>query len=122
MSTFFPDKRGFALAVHGVGASIGDSIGPLLIGFILVSVGWVYLSTIQFAVAIPLGIIVFIATKNHFNTSMESPTLSSYISGIGSLVKNPYVLTVMFGGSFTGMGIAVRYGNSLSANNGIPFR
>ena len=34
---------------------------------------------------------------------MESPTLSSYISGIGSLVKNPYVLTVMFGGSFTGM-------------------
>ncbi|MQG52007.1 MAG: MFS transporter [SAR202 cluster bacterium] len=103
LSTFFPDKRGFALAVHGVGASIGDSIGPLLIGFILVSVGWVYLSTIQFAVAIPLGIIVFIATKNHFNTSMESPTLSSYISGIGSLVKNPYVLTVMFGGSFTGM-------------------
>ena len=103
LATFFPDKRGFALAVHGVGASIGDSIGPLLIGFILVSVGWVYLSTIQFAVAIPLGIIVFIATKNHFNTSMESPTLSSYISGIGSLVKNPYVLTVMFGGSFTGM-------------------
>ena len=35
LSLKFPDKRGMALSVHGMGASIGDSIGPLIVGAII---------------------------------------------------------------------------------------
>ena len=40
LSFRFPDRRGTALALHGVGASIGDTISPLLIGALLLVVGW----------------------------------------------------------------------------------
>ncbi len=32
LSSRFPERRGMALAIHGVGASVGDTIGPLCVG------------------------------------------------------------------------------------------
>ena len=41
LSLQFSNRRGTALALHGVGASIGDSVGPICVGALLVLVGWV---------------------------------------------------------------------------------
>ena len=38
LSLQFADRRGTALALHGVGASVGDSVGPLCIGAMLLLV------------------------------------------------------------------------------------
>jgi MFS family permease len=40
LSTRFPDRRAFALAVNGVGASFGDITGPLVVGGLLLVVSW----------------------------------------------------------------------------------
>ena len=40
LSLHFPDRRGMALAVHGVGASVGDVIGPIVVGAIILVVDW----------------------------------------------------------------------------------
>jgi MFS family permease len=40
LSMQFPDRRGMALSVHGVGASIGDAVGPIVVGAIIVVADW----------------------------------------------------------------------------------
>jgi MFS family permease len=36
----FSDRRGFAIALHGTGGSIGEALGPLLAGALLVALSW----------------------------------------------------------------------------------
>jgi MFS family permease len=40
LSLQFPDRRGMALSVHGVGASLGDAIGPIVVGAFIVVADW----------------------------------------------------------------------------------
>ena len=40
LSIKFPTKRGMALSIHGVGASIGDSLSPLIVGFLITIFAW----------------------------------------------------------------------------------
>ena len=40
LSYHFPEKRGLALAFHGVGGSVGDVAGPLATGALLSVLGW----------------------------------------------------------------------------------
>ena len=40
LSERYPDNRGYALAVHALGANVGDSIAPLMVGAILGMLSW----------------------------------------------------------------------------------
>jgi MFS family permease len=40
LSSHYPKSRGYALAIHGLGANLGDAIGPLAAGFLLLSFTW----------------------------------------------------------------------------------
>ena len=40
LSIEFPSKRGMALSIHGIGASIGDSLSPLIVGFLITIFAW----------------------------------------------------------------------------------
>ena len=40
LSYHFPEKRGLALAFHGVGGSVGDVAGPLATGALLIVLSW----------------------------------------------------------------------------------
>ena len=40
LSERYPDNRGYALAVHALGANFGDSIAPLMVGAVLGMLSW----------------------------------------------------------------------------------
>ena len=40
LSERYPDNRGYALAVHALGANVGDSIAPLMFGAVLGMLSW----------------------------------------------------------------------------------
>ena len=40
LSERYPDNRGYALAVHALGANVGDSIAPLVVGAVLGMLSW----------------------------------------------------------------------------------
>jgi len=40
LSECYPDNRGYALAVHALGANVGDSIAPLMVGAVLGMLSW----------------------------------------------------------------------------------
>lgn len=104
LSARFPDRRGTALAMHGVGASIGDTISPLLIGALLLVVGWQTLMQWHLLPAVILAFILWRSLGSHYRDVGPGPSAKSYMSGIKAMLKERSVLAIMSAGVFMSMG------------------
>ena len=63
LSEKYPDRRGFAIAIHAVGPNVGEGIAPLLVGVLLLFLSW---RTVLFVNLIPGIVIAFILWKYLF--------------------------------------------------------
>jgi MFS family permease len=98
LSEKFPDKRGFAIAIHAVGPNIGESLAPLLVGVLLLFLSW---RNVLFVNLIPGIVIAFILWKFLFG-KLEShapskPGLDAreYFSGMKKMAQNPSILLLV---------------------------
>lgn len=103
LSLSFPEKRGTVLALHGVGASIGDSVGPLCIGALLVIFAWQDIALWHIIPAVIFGIIMWQVTQRSLPRDDKAKTTASYLDGIKDLIRTPIVFLVMLASSFAGM-------------------
>ncbi len=100
LSLKFPDRRGMALSVHGVGASIGDSLGPLIVGVIVLGVGWRLVFQLHLIPAIAFAVILWkgLGRMNSATPqSVESTKLSfrAYMEGVQSIFNNAQAVAVL---------------------------
>jgi len=94
LSTRFPERRGTALAIHGMGATVGDTLTPLGAGFLLVSFPWQKVLGFQILPATVLGFLVWRGLKNLF-AERESPRQdSARMREITQLARNPVFLGI----------------------------
>jgi MFS transporter, FSR family, fosmidomycin resistance protein len=98
LSEKYPDKRGFAIAIHAVGPNIGESIAPLLVGVLLLFLSW---RNVLFVNLIPGIVIAFILWKFLFG-KLESRAQSKqgidareYFSGMKKMAQNPSILLLV---------------------------
>ena len=63
LSEKYPDKRGFAIAIHAMGPNVGESIAPLIVGILLLSLSW---RSVLFLNLIPGIVIAFVLWKYLF--------------------------------------------------------
>ena len=103
LSLQFSDRRGTAIALHGVGASIGDSVGPLCIGAMLLVVGWKDLAQWHLIPALILACLMGRTVRQHYSAGPGGLTRRSYFSGIKGIFARPTVFMVMIASSFVGM-------------------
>ena len=103
LSLQFSDRRGTAIALHGVGASIGDSVGPLCIGAMLLVVGWKVLAQWHLIPALILAFLMWRTVRQHYSAGPGGLTRQSYFSGIKGIFARPTVFMVMIASSFVGM-------------------
>ena len=100
LSLKFPDRRGMALSVHGLGASIGDSLGPLIVGVIVLGVGWRLVFQLHLIPAVAFAVILW-KGLNRMNSatpqSVESTKLSfkAYMEGVKSIFNNAQAVAVL---------------------------
>ena len=105
LSHHFADRRGTALAIHGVGGGIGDVAGPLATGALLTFLSWRGLLSIY---AVPPLFIAFLALwairnigrdESDSDSPTESPTVALRIELTQRLLKSPVLwgLTVVRG-------------------------
>ena len=104
LSARFPDRRGAALAMHGVGASIGDTISPLCIGALLLIVSWQTLMQWHLLPALVLAIILWRSLGSHYRDAGPGPSAKNYLSGIKEMLRERSVLAIMSAGVFMSMG------------------
>ena len=102
LSLKFPKKRGMALGVPGVGASIGDSLSPIIVGAFIMTFAW--RTVLQFHL-IPIAIISIIMwrvlSKNEVdgqntkkNSDKNKVDFYTYWTDLKTLIKNPQALSV----------------------------
>ena len=103
LSLQFSDRRGTAIALHGVGASIGDSVGPLCIGAMLLVVGWKDLAQWHLIPALILAFLMWRTVRQHYSAGPGGLTRRSYFSGIKGIFARPTVFMVMIASSVVGM-------------------
>ena len=63
LSTTFPQRRASVMAIHGVGASLGDIVGPLVVGVLLVYASWQGIFRFSLLPALVLAVLFFVAMR-----------------------------------------------------------
>ena len=59
LSARFPERRATVLAIHGVGATIGDTLTPVAVGALLVAFAWPDVLRAQLLPGILAGLLVW---------------------------------------------------------------
>ena len=107
LSQLFPDRRGFAISVHGFGSSIGNVLGPLVAGGLLAALLWRHALFIYVAPALVLSVFVWWSLKD---LGREGETVERQGGGIQFrdawvLIKNPVVLGLVIASTLRGVGL-----------------
>lgn len=64
LSHYFSRRRGFALSIHGIGGSIGDVLGPVVTGTVLVALVWQRAVSFYSIIPLLLAFVVLWAFKD----------------------------------------------------------
>ena len=108
LSYHYAQRRGFALSVHGVGGSIGDVVGPVATGALLLYLAWQNLLSLYAAVPLVLGVLALWAFRNIGHMVDEGPAsvdMSERVAATRQLLKNPALWGLMSVRSFRGMAL-----------------
>lgn len=93
LSNTFPNRRGFALGLHGSGASLLQSLAPLLVGYALIFFNWRAVLKVHFFPGlVSSGLLLFLLPPLVASVSGSVRKYSSRISL--SFKENPAILGV----------------------------
>ena len=104
LSARFPERRGTALAVHGVGASVGDTVGPLVVGALLLLLGWRELLQLHMLPALILTAIFWRGLGRLYTQEGSRPNLRAYGKDVAVLLRQPNVIALILASGLMGMG------------------
>ena len=94
LSKAYPTTRGYALSIHTLGASVGDTLAPLAAGVLLTGLTWQGAASLNalpvFAVAAALFVILGRHEKveRHVGADGQGLGFRAYLSGVGQLFKD----------------------------------
>ena len=104
LSNSFPERRATALSVHGMGATVSDTVTPLIAGFALVSIPWTSFLAVQIFPALVIALLVWGGLARQFGQADLPAALSARLRGVIALAKNSTFLGITLATSFMQMG------------------
>ena len=103
LSIKFSDRRGMVLSVHGVGASIGDAIGPIVVGAIFMLVDWKLTLGLHLFPALVIGFFLWRGLGAMNTVSSEKSTITSYLASLSSMFSDRQAIALMMSNTLIGM-------------------
>jgi len=109
LSTAFPSRRATAIAIHGVGASIGDVTGPLVVGGLLAFFVWQDIFRYSFIPAVLLAVLFLMVMRGvGTGTARGHTSLAGYFEALRNAARHRLLLmSVLAGGGRSAAQIAV---------------
>ena len=104
LSITYPNNRGTALSIHGVGASIGDSLGPIIVGALFLQFSWQNIMTLHLPASIVAGLIISFSVIKAYRWQNEKKQFKNYLSDIKKLASSIQTISIMASYSFILMG------------------
>jgi len=102
LSKEFSSRRGFAIALHGTGGSIGETIGPILAGSLMSVVSWRIVFQGSIVPGLLFGIIIWSLLRT-IPASQPSASITGYVKSVLRILRNTKLLLVLiFAGGFVG--------------------
>lgn len=96
LSRRFPDKRGFAISLHGTGGSVGEVLGPVVAAGMLTLMTWRGVLQLSVFPAVMAGVIIWGMMRSLPGKKAPETTSSrAYFLEIKALVRNPVILLLV---------------------------
>ena len=106
LSHHFPAQRGMALAFHGVGGGVGDVIGPLATGALLIVLTWRELLSVYAVAPLFVGMMAIWAFRNIGRSDEESTVpISGRLEVTARLLRSPVLWGLTLVGGFRTMAL-----------------
>ena len=107
ISQRFPEWRGFAISIHGLGANVGNIAGPLVAGALLSFMIWRGVLLIYACPVLIASIFVWAYLKNIGKdiNSGHSRTLKEQLRMTLPILRNPIIMGLVFVGLLRGMAL-----------------
>ncbi len=103
LSLTFPERRGMALSIHGVGASIGDAIGPVIIGAVILVVNWKLALGLHLLPSLVIAFILWRGLAIMKVSERVKTDYKSYLGGMKNLFSSPQVIGVLVSNTLISM-------------------
>ena len=100
LSRKFPDKRGFAISLHGTGGSIGEVVGPVLTGGLisgtyLVAFQWRDVLHLSVFPALFFAVAIYLMMRNIPAAAADAGSLREYGSSLATLLRRKAMLSLV---------------------------
>ncbi len=100
LSRKFPDRRGFAISLHGTGGSVGEVVGPVLVGGLisgtyLVAFEWNDVLHISVAPALFFAVLIYLMMRNIPTAATDIESLGEYFNSLRSLLRRPAMISLV---------------------------
>ena len=100
LSRKFPDRRGFAISLHGTGGSIGEVVGPVLVGGLisgtyLVAFTWSDVLHISVAPALFFAVLIYLMMRNIPTAAADIESLGEYFNSLKTLLRRPAMISLV---------------------------
>ncbi len=94
LSRAFSGRRGFAIALHGTGGSLGEVLGPLLVGGLLLVVTWRVLLQVGLVPAVVAGVFILVLLRST-SVSRGATSAGGYLRSFGGMLRNGKLLIIL---------------------------
>jgi FSR family fosmidomycin resistance protein-like MFS transporter len=94
LSARFPERRATALSIHGMGATISDTLTPLGVGALLVVVFWRDFLHAQLLAGMAAALLVWLGLARQFAQPTARPSGRSLAGDVRTILVNPAFLAV----------------------------
>jgi MFS family permease len=103
LSELYPGRRGFATAMHQLGASFGDTAGPLAAGVVLTYMSWREITLLNVVPGLVMALVFWLAMRNVSLKSVnvaERRSIGDYLDGARRLFCDANMLKIaLLGGA-----------------------
>jgi MFS family permease len=94
LSARFPERRATVLAIHGVGATIGDTLTPVAVGALLVTFAWPDVLRAQLLPGVLAGLLVWRGLASHFRDVTARPSSADLVRDFRAILVHPVFLAI----------------------------
>ncbi len=104
LSRRFPDRRGFAVSLHGMGGMTGEVLGPLVVAGVLAFLMWRDVLKLSLFPAIIIAFTIWIVLRTLPRLESQAASRKEYFTSVGVLLRNPMFMILVISTGIRGMG------------------
>lgn len=105
LSETYPERKGFALGIHGMAANIGQSISPLVVGLLITWTGWRTALKLNLAPGLLMACLLIVLLPRLGRFEFKKKSREAFMSLLKEyILKNPTLLLITTVSAFRTMG------------------